>query len=85
MGIAASLLFLAAATAQAGTTGTPPSSAPASTNAGKGAAVQVHASARILAGAEVRHRRGEQGPEITSRTPPQIRRDSADRMWIEFS
>lgn len=80
MEIAASLLLFAAATAQAGVQEQVPSS-----GAKWGAAVQVEASARILAGAEVRFLRGSGSAEITSRTVPQIRRDGANGLWIEFS
>ena len=80
MGVAASLLFLAAAAVQV--------SAPESTGQSASIApiaVQARASARILAGAEVRFGREDRPAKVTSEVQPQVRRDSVDSLWVEFS
>ncbi len=81
MGITASLLlFTAAASAQpsAGETHKAPVSSAAN-------AVQARATTRIMAGAEVRFDQEVSSARVISTAQPQIERDSADILWIEFS
>ncbi len=80
MGIAASLLFFAVAATQPGAQET--RKAPVSSAA---IAVQARATTRILVGAKVRFDQEVQSARVVSKAQPQIKRDSADILWIEFS
>ncbi len=79
MSIAATLLIIAASTQLGGEQVPKASASPAPI------ALEAQATALILAGAEVRFVRGDQRAEVTSRAQPQIKRDGADTLWIEFS
>jgi hypothetical protein len=48
-------------------------------------AVQAVATARIVSGAQIRFVGGEVVEETTGKAEPQIRRDSAGTLWVEFS
>lgn len=80
MGIATSLLFFTAAATQ-------PGAGEARTTPVPSAAISVQAKAttRIVAGAEVRFGQEAQVAVRSSKVQPQIRRDSIDILWIEFS
>ena len=83
MGITASLLFFTAAAqaaAQPGTGEAHKAPVPSVANA-----VQARAVTRILAGAKVRFDQEVQTVRVGSTAQPQIKRDRADILWIEFS
>lgn len=81
MGIAASLLFYTAAAVPA----VQPAAQEAREASNTAIAVQARATTRILPGAKVRFDREVQTARVSSEAQPQIKRDSADILWIEFS
>lgn len=80
MGIAVSLLFVAASAVQVGVQQTPTPSGSSTS-----IAVQAPASARIIAGAQIRIGRDKITANISSKSQPQVRRDAAGTLWVEFS
>lgn len=80
MAITASLLIFAAASAQGIVLEQPK---PATSQ--PVIAVQAVATARILQGAQIRFVEGEISGDITSDAAPQVRRDLAGTLWVEFS
>lgn len=83
MGIAASLLFYTAAAAPAPQPAAQEArQAPVSSSA---IAVQARATIRIMPGAKVRFDREAQSARVNSEAQPQIKRDSSDILWVEFS
>lgn len=50
-----------------------------------GQEVQAHATTQIVAGAQVRFGQEVQTVRVSSKVQPQIKRDNAQIMWIEFS